>query len=76
MVFTDFICYTLVTFAKFQILYYLIVYNIMLKINETVPTLKLEITLETYGMQIKGAVPKLALIDRDAPKDMMNNEII
>ena len=48
----------------------------MLKINETVPTLKLEITLETYGMQIKGAVPKLALIDRDAPKDMMNNEII
>ena len=49
--------------------------NIMLKIKETVPTLKLDITLETYGMQIKGAVPKLAFIDMAAPKDMINNEI-
>ena len=49
--------------------------KIMLKIKETVPTLKWDITLETYGMQIKGAVPKLALIDIAAPKDMMNNEI-
>ena len=36
---------------------------------------KWDITLETYGMQIKGAVPKLALIDMAAPKDIMNNEI-
>lgn len=47
----------------------------MLKIKLVVPTLKFEIRLETYGMQIKGDVPKLALIDRDAPKDMKNNEI-
>ena len=47
----------------------------MLKKKLVVPTLKFEIRLETYGMQIKGDVPKLALIDRDAPKDMMNNEI-
>ena len=46
----------------------------MLKINETVPTLKWDITLETYGMQINGAVPKSALIEMAAPKDMMNNE--
>jgi len=26
-------------------------------------------------MQIKGEVPRFALIDRDAPKDIMNNEI-
>lgn len=26
-------------------------------------------------MQIKGDVPKFALIDRDAPKEIMNNEI-
>ncbi len=49
--------------------------NIMLKIKETVPTLRLDITLETYGMQIKGAVPRLAFIDMAAPKDMMNNQI-
>ena len=48
----------------------------MVKTKETVPTLKPDITLETYGIQIKGEVPKLALIDRDAPKDMMNNEIM
>ena len=48
----------------------------MLKTKETVPTLKLDITLETYGMQIRGAVPKLALIDKAAPKDMINNEIM
>lgn len=40
-----------------------------------VPTLKLEIRLQTYGMQIKGDVPKLALIDKDAPRDMINKEI-
>lgn len=39
------------------------------------PTLKLEIRLQTYGMQIKGDVPKLALIDKDAPRDMINKEI-
>lgn len=27
-------------------------------------------------MQTKGDVPKLALIDRDAPKDIKNNEIM
>ena len=48
----------------------------MVKTKETVPTLKPDITLETYGIQIKGEVPKLALIDRDAPKDMMNKEIM
>ena len=26
-------------------------------------------------MQIRGEVPKLALIDSDAPKEIMNNEI-
>ena len=40
-----------------------------------VPTLKLEIRLHMYGMQINGDVPKLALIDNDAPKDMINKEI-
>ena len=48
----------------------------MVKIKETVPTLKLVITLETYGIQTKGEVPKLALIERDAPKEMKNNEIM
>ena len=32
------------------------------------------IKLQTYGRQISGEVPKLALIDKDAPKEMMNNE--
>jgi hypothetical protein len=40
--------------------------KIMLKINVTVPTLKFMIKLETYGMEIKGAVPKLALMDMEA----------
>ena len=44
------------------------------KTNITSPTLNLVIRLETYGRHIKGEVPKLALIDNDAPKDMMNNE--
>ena len=40
-----------------------------------VPTLKFDIRLVTYGMQINGEVPRFALIDSDAPKEMMNNEI-
>ncbi len=40
-----------------------------------VPTLKLDIKLVTYGMQISGEVPRFALIERDAPKEIMNNEI-
>ena len=40
----------------------------------TTPTLRLEIKLQTYGRQINGEVPKLALIDREAPKEIMNNE--
>lgn len=40
-----------------------------------VPTLRLEIRLVTYGIQIKGEVLKLAFIERDAPKEMINNEI-
>lgn len=43
--------------------------------KQTVPTLKFRIRLETYGRQIKGEVPKFALIDIAAPKDMTNNEI-
>nr|WP_296798282.1 hypothetical protein [uncultured Methanobrevibacter sp.] len=41
----------------------------------TTPRLKLTIRLQTYGRQINGEVPKLALIDREAPKEIMNNEI-
>ena len=44
--------------------------RIRLKTKVTVPTLKWEIRLQTLGMQISGAVPKLALIDNDAPNDM------
>ena len=33
------------------------------------------IRLETYGRQIMGDVPKLALIDIAAPKDIKNSEI-
>jgi hypothetical protein len=40
----------------------------------TTPTLRFEIRLQTYGRHINGEVPKLALIDREAPKDIMNNE--
>lgn len=43
--------------------------------KHTVPTLKFNIKLETYGRQIKGEVPKLALMDIAAPKDIINNEI-
>ena len=48
--------------------------RIRLKTKVTVPTLKWEIRLQTLGMQISGAVPKLALIDNDAPNDMKNSE--
>ena len=41
-----------------------------------VPTLKFVIKLQTYGIQISGEVPKLALIDSDAPKEIINNDII
>ena len=49
--------------------------RIRLKTNVTVPTLKCEIRLQTFGMQISGAVPKFALIDSEAPKDMKNREL-
>lgn len=40
-----------------------------------VPTLKFAIRLDTYGIQINGDVPRFALIDSDAPRDMMNKDI-
>ncbi len=40
-----------------------------------VPTLRFVIKLETYGIQIRGEVPRLALIDNDAPRAIMNNDI-
>ena len=46
----------------------------IVKTNITSPTLNLVIKLETYGRHIKGEVPKLALIDREAPNDIINNE--
>ena len=46
-----------------------------LKIKQTVPTLIFNIKLETYGRQMIGDVPKFALIDIAAPKDMKNSEI-
>lgn len=49
--------------------------RIILKINVTVPTLNLEIKLQTYGMEISGAVPKFALIDMAAPNDIKKSEI-
>ena len=48
--------------------------NIRLKINVTVPTLNFVIRLHTYGMDINGAVPKLALIDIAAPNDIKKSE--
>ena len=48
--------------------------KITLKIKQTVPTLIFNIRLETYGRQIIGDVPKFALIDMAAPKDMRNSE--
>ena len=45
-----------------------------LKIKQTVPTLIFNIRLETYGRQMIGDVPRFALIDIDAPKDMRNSE--
>ena len=39
-----------------------------LNIKLVVPTLKFVIKLLTQGIQIRGEVPKLALIDSDAPK--------
>lgn len=39
-----------------------------------VPTLSFVIKLETYGMQISGEVPRLALIDKEAPSEIMNSE--
>ena len=47
----------------------------ILNIKLVVPTLKFVIRLNTYGTQIKGEVPKFALIDNDAPKEIMNNDI-
>ena len=41
----------------------------------TIPTLKFVIKLQTYGRHINGEVPKLALMDREAPKEIMNSEI-
>ena len=38
------------------------------------PTLRFTIKLHTYGRQINGEVPKLALIDNAAPREMINNE--
>ncbi len=48
--------------------------KITLKIRQTVPTLMFNIKLETYGRQMIGEVPKFALIDIDAPKDMRKSE--
>ena len=47
----------------------------MLNRKLVVPTLKFVIKLNTCGMQIRGEVPKFALIDNDAPKYIINNEI-
>lgn len=48
----------------------------MVKIKLVVPTLRLVIKEATYGMQINGEVPKFALIDSDAPSEIMNRDII
>ena len=45
------------------------------KIKQTVPTLISNIKLETYGRQMMGEVPKSALIEIAAPKDIKNKEI-
>jgi len=45
-----------------------------LNTKEVVPTLRFEITLLTYGMQISGEVPRFALMDRDAPNEIMNKD--
>ena len=45
--------------------------KIMVNTNITSPTLNFVIKLETYGRQINGEVPKLALMDNDAPNDML-----
>lgn len=47
----------------------------MLKKKDVVPTLTFPIKLETYGMQINGEVPKFALIDREAPREIIKSEI-
>lgn len=49
--------------------------RIMLNMKLVVPTLKFVIRLETYGMQISGEVPRFALIESDAPREIMNNDI-
>ena len=49
--------------------------KIMVKIKLVVPTLRLVIKEATYGMQINGEVPKFALIDSDAPSEIMNSDI-
>ena len=41
----------------------------------TIPTLKFVIKLQTYGRQINGEVPKLAFMDNEAPKEIINNDI-
>ena len=40
----------------------------------TIPTLKFVIKLQTYGRQINGEVPKLAFMDNEAPKEIINND--
>ena len=49
--------------------------NKIVKRKITIPTLRFVIKLQTYGRQINGEVPKLALMDREAPKEIMNSEI-
>ena len=45
-----------------------------LNTNITSPTLNFTIKLDTYGRQINGEVPKSALIDKEAPKEIINSE--
>ena len=49
--------------------------NKIVKRKITIPTLRFVIKLQTYGRHINGEVPKLALMDREAPKEIMNSEI-
>ena len=48
--------------------------NIIVKRKITIPTLRFVIKLQTYGRHINGEVPKLALMDREAPKEIMNSQ--
>ena len=42
--------------------------KMMLNMKLVVPTLRVAIRLDTYGMQIRGEVPRFALIDNESPK--------